>query len=101
MPNCPECVAKDRNALVAKHEGHEGDEGVDLTALLDAVAVPMKSEPRTKHFTCKRCGLYGTREQINDIRDRLNRRTKTREDKQYDYLDWWQKNKKDKQVVSS
>lgn len=78
---------------------HEGDESVDLTVLLDEVAVPMKSDPSTKHFTCKRCGLYATREQISDIRDRLNRRTKTREDKQYDYLDWWQKSKKDKQVA--
>ena len=96
MPNCPECVAKERNALVAKHEG---DELVDLPALLDEVTIPMKSDPVTKHFTCKRCGLYATREQISDIRDKLNRRAKTREDKQYDYLDWWQKSKKDKQVA--
>jgi len=96
VPNCPECVAKDRNALVAKHEG---EEGVDLTAMLDAVAVPMKADPATKHFTCRRCGLYATREQISDLRDRINRRARTREDHQYDYLDWWQKSKKDKQVA--
>ena len=58
---------------------------------------PMKFDPGTKHFICKKCGLYATREQISDIRDRLNQRELTREDKQYDYLDWWQKSKKDKQ----
>ena len=58
---------------------------------------PMKFDPGTKHFICKKCGLYATREQISDIRDRLNQREVTREDKQYDYLDWWQKSKKDKQ----
>ena len=96
MPNCPECVAKERNALVAKHEG---DESVDLTALLDEVTVPMKADTSTKNFICKKCGLYATREQISDIRDRINRRSKTRSDKQYDYLDWWQKSKKSKQVA--
>ena len=57
---------------------------------------PMKFDPVTKHFICKKCGLYATREQISDIRDRLNQRELTREDKQYDYLDWWQKSKKEK-----
>ena len=57
---------------------------------------PMKFDISTKHFICKKCGLYATREQISDIRDRLNRRESTREDKQYEYLDWWQKSKKDK-----
>jgi len=41
--------------------------------------------------------LNATREQISDIRDKLNRRVSTKEDKQYDYLEWWQKSKKDKQ----
>src|SRR3989304_4524123 len=53
---------------------------------------PMKFDISTKHFICKKCGLYATREQISDIKDRLNRRESTREDRQYDYLDWWQKN---------
>jgi len=61
------------------------------------IEIPMKLDPSTKHFICKRCGLYATREQISDIRDRLNRRESTKEDKQYDYLEWWQKRKKDKQ----
>ena len=49
------------------------------------IEIPMKIDPSTKHFICKRCGLYATREQISDIRDRLNRRESTKEDKQYDY----------------
>ena len=57
----------------------------------------MKLDPSTKHFICKRCGLYATREQISDIRQKLNQRESTKEDKQYDYLEWWQKSKKDKQ----
>jgi len=61
--------------------------------------IPMKLDPSTIHFICKRCGLYATREQISDIRDRLNRRESTKEDKQYDYLEWWQKSKKDKQLT--
>jgi len=52
----------------------------------------------TKHFICKRCGLYATREQVSDIKYRLNQKEKTREDKQDDYLEWWQKSKKDKEL---
>jgi len=62
------------------------------------IEIPMKLDPSTKHFVCKRCGLYATREQIADIRDRLNQREFTKEDKQYDYLEWWQKSKKEKQA---
>ena len=50
-------------------------------------------------FICKKCGLYASREQISDIRDRLNQREVTREDKQYDYLEWWQKSKKEKRQI--
>ncbi|MFQ6025373.1 MAG: hypothetical protein ACE5JT_02520 [Nitrosopumilaceae archaeon] len=69
---CPECAAK-------------------------SVEVEMKFDPNTKHFICRKCGLYATREQISDIKERLGQREKTREDKHYEYLEWWQKSKKDKQ----
>jgi len=36
------------------------------------------------------------REQVYDIREKLNQRELTKEDKHYDYLEWWQKSKKDK-----
>lgn len=94
MPNCPECFAREKKAIHAKYAGQED---VDINELLEKIEFPMKMDMSTKHFICKRCGLYATREQLGDIRERLNRKEKTREDKQYDYLDWWQKSKKEKQ----
>jgi len=72
LTDCPECAAKQ-------------------------IVIEMKFDLNTKHFICKKCGLYATREQISDIRDRLNRRERTREDKHDEYRDWWQSSKKDKQ----
>lgn len=57
----------------------------------------MKFDANTKHFICKKCGLFATREQVSDIRYRLNKREKTREDKHDEYRDWWTASKKDKQ----
>ena len=57
MPNCPECVFKKRNVII---EEHKDDEDVNLNQLLDEVEVLMKFDPVTKHFICKRCGLYAT-----------------------------------------
>ena len=48
-------------------------------------------EKNRRHFICKRCGLYATREEVSDIRYKLNQRERTREDHQDDYLEWWQK----------
>jgi len=105
LPNCPECVAREKKALKKQYEMEAEkaeEEGKDYFIPSDRdigsdIEIPMKLDPSTKHFVCKRCGLYATREQISDIRDRLNRRESTKEDKQYDYLEWWQKSKKDKQ----
>ncbi|ABK78509.1 hypothetical protein CENSYa_1900 [Cenarchaeum symbiosum A] len=77
---------------------HEDDRNRDeLNKLLDEVDVPMKMDTRTKHFICKRCGLYATREQVGDIKAKINRREYTKEDRHYDYQQWWTKSKKDKQ----
>ncbi len=46
----------------------------------------------------KRKGLYASREQISDIRFKLNQKEKTRDDKHDDYLEWWSKSKKDKNL---
>ena len=62
MPNCPECVFKKRNVII---EEHKDDEDVNLNQLLDEVEVLMKFDPVTKHFICKRCGLYATRARDN------------------------------------
>jgi len=107
LPNCPECVARERKALKKQYEMEAEkaeEEGKDYFIPNDRdigsdIEIPMKLDPSTKHFICKRCGLYATREQISDIRDKLNRRESTKEDKQYDYLEWWQKSKKDKQLT--
>lgn len=101
MPNCPECTATQRKKVQAEYETDTPEEERDrdeLYRLFDEIEFPMKSETATKHFICKRCGLYATREQVSDIRIRLNRREKTRQDIQDDYLDWWQKSKKEKEL---
>ena len=104
LPDCPECVARERKKLMEKYEievekAKESGEEIEISRekiLGNQIEIPMKFDPSTKHYICKRCGLFATREQISDIRDRLNRRESTREDRQYDYLEWWQKSKKDK-----
>ena len=97
MQDCPECVAKKKKAIFAKHAA-SGETEIPMESEMPVEgAFPMKFDISTKHFICKKCGLYATREQISDTKDRLNRRESTREDRQYDYLDWWQKSKKDKQ----
>ena len=104
MPNYPECVAREIKNLKQQYtmEAEKAEEeGKDYLIPNDRdigsdIEMPMKLDPSTKHFICKRCGLYATREQISDIRARLNQREFTKEDKQYDYLEWWQKSKKEK-----
>ena len=100
LPNCPECTAREKKKIQEKYEAETPEEERgrdDLYKLFDEIDIPMKLDTATKHFICKRCGLYATREQVSDIRYKLNQREKTREDKQDDYLDWWQKSKKEKQ----
>ena len=94
LPDCSECIAKEKKAI---QEENTDNPDVDITKLFDQIEFPMKFDPVTKHFICKRCGLFATREQVGDIRERLNRKERTRQDHQYDYLDWWQKSKKEKQ----
>jgi len=94
LVNCPECVARERKAVIERETASGSQEG--LQKLIEQIEVPMKFDPVTKHYICKRCGLYATREQVGDIREKVNRRDPTKEDKHYDYLDWWQKSKKDK-----
>ena len=110
LPNCPECFAREKKKLLEQYTVEESeDEGqesvvepekepVDVYDLIDKIDVTMKFDIATKHFVCKRCGLFATREQVSDIRERINQRESTREDKQYDYLQWWQASKKEKQA---
>jgi len=100
LPNCPECVGREKKKIQEKYEIETEEEDrnrEDLKELFEKIEIPMKMDPRTKHFICKRCGLYATREQVSDIRIRLNQKEYTKEDRQYDYQEWWQKSKKEKQ----
>ena len=96
LPDCPECIA--RKAILAKQATLEEGQISEIEPPQEG-EFPMKLDPATKNFICKKCGLYASREQISDIRDRLNQREVTREDKQYDYLEWWQKSKKEKRQI--
>ena len=99
MPNCPECANREKKKIQAKYEEETLEEDrhrEDLFKLFDEIEIPMKMDSATKHFICKRCGLYATREQVSDIRYKLNQRERTRDDKHDDYLEWWSKSKKEK-----
>ena len=111
LVNCPECVSREiekkKKELEAEFNAAE-EEGREFRVPayremedeidFEGLGLIMKLDPSTKHFICKRCGLYATREQISDIRYKLSRKEATRADKQYDYLDWWQKSKKEKEA---
>ena len=102
LPNCPECTAREKKKIREEYESSTPEEERnrdDLIKMFDDVEVPMKVDVRTKHFICKKCGLYATREQISDIRSRLNQKEYTKEDRQYDYQEWWSKSKKEKQEI--
>ena len=100
MPSCPECTAREKKKIQEKYEADTPEEERgrdDLFKLFDEINIPMEiDEKNRRNFICKRCGLYATREEISDIRFRLNQKEKTREDKHDDYLDWWSKSKKEK-----
>ena len=111
MVNCPECVSREiekkRKQLETEFKA-EVEEGAEFRSPpyreledeidFEGLGLIMKLDTATKHFICKRCGLYATREQVSDIRYKLSRKESTKSDKQYDYLDWWQKSKKDKEA---
>lgn len=100
MPNCPECTQRERKKIQEKYESEVPEEErirEDLFKLYDEIDIPMKmDEKNRRNFVCKRCGLYATREQVSDIRYKLNQKERTRDDKHDDYLEWWSKSKKEK-----
>ena len=101
MPNCPECTFREKKKIETKYQEdfpEEEDRSRDaLFKLFDEIDIPMKmDEKNRRHFICKRCGLYATREEVTDIRSKLNQREKTRDGKHDDYLEWWSKSKKEK-----
>ncbi|HEY6668600.1 MAG TPA: hypothetical protein VI033_05545 [Candidatus Nitrosopolaris sp.] len=58
----------------------------------------LKFDSVSKNLLCKSCGLFASREKIDELRDKAdNEFTDKRRGLHDDYLDWWQTSKKDKQ----
>ena len=103
VPNCPECTAREKKKIQAKYEAETPEEERgrdDLYKLFDEIDIPMKMDEKIEDISFVRDGLYATREEISDIRFKLNQKERTRDDKHDDYLEWWQKSKKEKQETS-
>jgi hypothetical protein len=58
----------------------------------------LKFDPISRNFICKSCGLFASREKIDELRDKEEDRSIDKRRRLHnDYLDWWQASKKDKQ----
>jgi DNA-directed RNA polymerase subunit M/transcription elongation factor TFIIS len=58
----------------------------------------LKFDPPTKDLICKSCGLFASREKIEEIRDKRRDQFIDKKKRVHDdYLDWWQTSKKEKQ----
>ena len=58
----------------------------------------LKFDLSSKNFICKSCGLFASREKMDEIRDRNEEKGKDKRRQMHDeYIDWWQSSKKDKQ----
>jgi TFIIB zinc-binding protein len=58
----------------------------------------LKFDTVSKDFICKSCGLFASREKLDEIRDKRRDQLKDgRRAVHDDYLDWWQTSKKEKQ----
>ena len=58
----------------------------------------LKLDTATKNFICKSCGLFASREKMDELRDKTFRDDGNDRKKYHDdYLDWWTSSKKDKQ----
>ena len=103
MPNCPECVAREKKKIQAKYESEVAEEDRDkqeLFKLFDEINIPMEmDEKNRRHFICKKCGLYATREEISDIRFRLNQKKRLEKINMMITLIGGQKAKKKKQKL--
>jgi DNA-directed RNA polymerase subunit M/transcription elongation factor TFIIS len=58
----------------------------------------LKYDPPSRNFVCKSCGLFASRDKIDELREKTeNKFIDNRKRLHDDYLDWWQSSKKDKQ----
>ena len=52
----------------------------------------------TKNFICKSCGLYASRDKMEELKDKSQINPVDSKRRMHDdYLDWWQSSKKEKQ----
>jgi transcription initiation factor TFIIIB Brf1 subunit/transcription initiation factor TFIIB len=57
----------------------------------------LKYDPTSKNMICKSCGLFASREKIDELRDKAESANQDRSRRRHDdYLDWWQSSKKEK-----
>ena len=58
----------------------------------------LKMDSSTKNFICKSCGLYASRDKIEELKDKSQINSFDSKKRMHDdYLDWWQSSKKEKQ----
>jgi transcription initiation factor IIE alpha subunit len=58
----------------------------------------LKFDPNSKNFICNSCGIFASREKIDELRDKADKESiNKRRQLHDDYLDWWQTSKKEKQ----
>jgi DNA-directed RNA polymerase subunit M/transcription elongation factor TFIIS len=58
----------------------------------------LKFDPISKNFICKNCGLFASREKIDELRYKAEDESMDKRRLMHDgYLEWWQTSKKDKQ----
>jgi len=57
----------------------------------------LKFDSTSKNFFCGSCGLFASREKIDELRDKTEKESAyTKKRLHDDYLDWWQTSKKEK-----
>ena len=55
----------------------------------------------SKNFICKSCGLFASREKIDELREKAQYESMDKKGRTHDaYLEWWQTSKKNKQKTS-
>jgi DNA-directed RNA polymerase subunit M/transcription elongation factor TFIIS len=45
----------------------------------------------TKRYTCKSCGIYVTKDQLSDLKDKIRKKdgSKSKKHERSEYLEWW------------